>query len=160
MDRESFQLAEKLVAAARAKGVKFALAESCTGGLIAAAITAVSGSSDVFQGSAVTYSNEAKEDILGVNRRVIIEAGAVSSECASGMARGARGAYRADMSLSVTGVAGPGGGTAEKPVGTVWFGYSSLHKEETFLCYFSGNRGEVRLSAVKTALRYLLEELS
>lgn len=160
MDRESFQLAEKLVAAARAKKVKIALAESCTGGLIAAAITAIAGASDVFQGSAVTYSNEAKEDILGVNEKVIMEAGAVSSECASGMAWGARAAYRADISLSVTGIAGPDGGTAEKPVGTVWFGYSSLNKEETFLCHFLGNRDEVRLSAVKTALRHLLEELS
>lgn len=160
MDRESVALAEKLIAAAKARGVKLALAESCTGGMIAAAITSVSGSSEIFQGSAVTYSNEAKEDLLCVEKRIIIENGAVSGECAAAMARGARGIYRADMALSVTGVAGPGGGTEEKPVGTVWFGYSAPDREETFMRRLPGGRDEIRLAAVKTALRYLLEELS
>lgn len=160
MYSENFALADELIVAAKARGVKLALAESCTGGMIAAAITAVPGSSEVFQGSAVTYSNEAKEDLLCVGKGIIIENGAVSGECAAAMAHGARRIYGADMALSVTGVAGPDGGTAEKPVGTVWFGYSAPGREETFHCLFPGGREEIRSAAVKTALRYLLEELS
>lgn len=156
---ENCALAEKVVAAAAVKGIKLALAESCTGGLVAASITAVAGASEIFQGSAVTYSNEAKEDLLGVSRDTIIEAGAVSGECAAQMARGARKIYRADAALSVTGIAGPGGGTPEKPVGTVWFAYSAAGGEESFVRSFDGTREQIRAAAVKTALEYLLKEL-
>lgn len=159
MDKENYLLAEKIINVAKANGIKIALAESCTGGMIAASITDVPGSSDVLQGSAVTYSNEAKEKLLGVGRDIIIKAGAVSRECAAQMADGARKIYRADLALSVTGIAGPGGGTPEKPVGTVWFGYSSAGKEETFVRRFLGTRDDVRRATVKTALEYLLKEL-
>lgn len=159
MREENYQIAEKIIEAAKNKGIKLALAESCTGGMIAASVTDVPGSSEIFQGSAVTYSNEAKEDLLGVSAAVIATAGAVSGECAAQMARGARKIYRADIALSVTGVAGPGGGTAEKPVGTVWFGYSGFDKEKTFVRHFPGTRDEIRKATVKTALEYLLKEL-
>lgn len=159
MDGQNYSLVEKIITVAKAKGVKLALAESCTGGMIAAAITDVPGSSDIFQGSAVTYSNQAKEDLLGVERDIIIKVGAVSCECAVQMAEGARRIYNAELALSVTGVAGPGGGTPEKPVGTVWFGYCSSVKEKTFVRRFSGTRDDVRKATVKTALEYLLKEL-
>lgn len=152
-------LAEKIVAAASASGKTIAFAESCTGGMLAAALTDIAGASAVFYGSAVVYSNEAKENILGVPRDIIIRYGAVSGECAVRMARGARGIYGADIALSVTGVAGPGGGTPEKPVGTVWFAYSSETKENAFARHFDGGRAEVRSAAVRAALECLLKEL-
>lgn len=153
------ELAEKLIVTALSAGKTISLAESCTGGGLAAAITDVAGSSAVFYGSAVTYSNEAKESILGVPWDIIEKYGAVSRECALGMARGARAIYGADIALSITGVAGPGGGTPEKPVGTVWFACSSGEKEEAFMCCFGGDRGDIRSAAVKTALEYLLKEV-
>lgn len=154
-----YALAEKVVAAASAAGKTIAFAESCTGGMLAAAVTDVAGASAAFYGSAVVYSNEAKENILRVPADIIERNGAVSRECAVMMARGARGVYGADIALSVTGVAGPGGGTPEKPVGTVWFAYSSETKEDSFVCHFDGGRDEVRSAAVRTALEYLLKEL-
>lgn len=154
-----YALAEKVVAAASAAGKTIAFAESCTGGMLAAAVTDVAGASAAFYGSAVVYSNEAKENILRVPADIIERKGAVSRECAVMMARGARGVYGADIALSVTGVAGPGGGTPEKPVGTVWFAYSSETKEDSFVCHFDGGRDEVRSAAVRTALEYLLKEL-
>lgn len=154
-----YALAEKVVAAASAAGKTIAFAESCTGGMLAAAVTDVAGASAAFYGSAVVYSNEAKENILRVPVDIIERNGAVSRECAVMMARGARGVYGADIALSVTGVAGPGGGTPEKPVGTVWFAYSSETKEDSFVCHFDGGRDEVRSAAVRTALEYLLKEL-
>lgn len=154
-----YALAEKVVAAASAAGKTIAFAESCTGGMLAAAVTDVAGASAAFYGSAVVYSNEAKENILRVPADIIERNGAVSRECAVMMARGARGVYGVDIALSVTGVAGPGGGTPEKPVGTVWFAYSSETKEDSFVCHFDGGRDEVRSAAVKTALEYLLKEL-
>lgn len=156
---EIYALAEQVIKAASAAGKSFAFAESCTGGMLAAAITDVAGSSAVFFGSAVTYSNEAKKNILGVPEDIILNNGAVSRECALRMARGARGIYGSDMALGVTGVAGPAGGVPEKPVGTVWFAYSSKEKEEVFTCRFDGGRSFVRLAAVRTALEYLLREL-
>lgn len=154
-----YALAEKVVAAASAAGKTIAFAESCTGGMLAAAVTDVAGASAAFYGSAVVYSNEAKENILRVPVDIIERNGAVSRECAVMMARGARCVYGADIALSVTGVAGPGGGTPEKPVGTVWFAYSSETKEDSFVCHFDGGRDEVRSAAVRTALEYLLKEL-
>lgn len=154
-----YPLAEKTVAAASSAGKTIAFAESCTGGMLAAAVTDVAGASAVFYGSAVAYSNEAKENILGVPRDIIERNGAVSGECAVRMARGARGIYGADIAVSVTGVAGPGGGTPEKPVGTVWFAYSSETKEDSFVRHFEGGRDDVRSAAVRTALEYLLKEL-
>ena len=114
--------AESLLAAARASGVKLATAESCTGGLIAATLTAIAGSSDVVDRGFVTYSNEAKTDMLGVPMGLIDAVGAVSEPVARLMAQGALSRSRAHIAVSVTGVAGPGGGSADKPVGTVYFG--------------------------------------
>lgn len=159
MTKDIQWLAEKIVAAASAAGKTIAFAESCTGGMLAAAVTDIAGASAVFYGSAVVYSNEAKENLLRVPRDIIIHDGAVSRECALSMARGARGIYGADVALSVTGVAGPGGGTAEKPVGTVWFAYSSEIKEDSFILHFDGARDKVRSAAVKTAFEYILKEL-
>lgn len=159
MNKDIYALAEKVVAAASLAGKTLAFAESCTGGMLAAAVTDIAGASAAFYGSAVVYSNEAKENVLGVPGDIIMRNGAVSGECAVRMARGARGIYGADIALSVTGVAGPGGGTPEKPVGTVWFAYSSAAKEDSFACHFGGGRDEVRSAAVRTALEYLLKEL-
>ncbi len=112
--------AKALVDLLRAKGLKLATAESCTGGLIAGAITEIAGSSDVFDRGFVTYSNEAKSEMLGVPPALIATHGAVSPEVAQAMAEGAIRQSRADVAVAVTGVAGPGGGTASKPVGLVY----------------------------------------
>jgi nicotinamide-nucleotide amidase len=121
-DAEITALAEEVLAAARAAGLRIATAESCTGGLVAGALTAIAGSSDVFERGFVTYSNEAKADLLGVDPVQIATYGAVSHEVALAMATGAVGHSKADLVVSITGVAGPGGGSADKPVGLVYFG--------------------------------------
>ena len=156
---DSGLLAEKLIEEAALRNVTIALAESCTGGMIAGVLTDVPGASKVFLGSAVTYSNEAKIDILGVDPDIINDHGAVSSHCAEKMAEGAKRIFRSEIALSVTGIAGPDGGSAEKPVGTVWFGISSNDATYTFKKQFSGERALIRNSAVKTALEALLERV-
>lgn len=156
---DSGLLAEKLIEEAALRNVTIALAESCTGGMIAGVLTDVPGASKVFLGSAVTYSNEAKTDILGVDPDIINDHGAVSSHCAEKMAEGAKRIFRSEIALSVTGIAGPDGGSAEKPVGTVWFGISSNDATYTFKKQFSGERALIRNSAVKTALEALLERV-
>lgn len=139
-----------------ARGQQLATAESCTGGLIAAACTALAGSSVWFERGFVTYSNEAKTDMLNVQAELIAAHGAVSEAVVRAMALGALERSRARVTLAVTGVAGPSGGTLEKPVGTVWFGWSvdgHLHSE----CRrFEGERVEVRTATVRHALRQLL----
>ena len=114
--------AEDLLQGARVGGLKIATAESCTGGLIAGLLTEIAGSSDVFERGFVTYSNAAKMQLLGVPKGMLQTHGAVSEETAAAMAKGALAASLADIAVAVTGVAGPGGGTAEKPVGLVHFG--------------------------------------
>lgn len=118
-DRE---FAAAVLDAARARGVMIATAESCTGGLIAAALTSIAGSSDVVDRGFVTYSNEAKQDMLGVDDDTLATHGAVSAQTAAQMAAGALARSRAGLAVSVTGIAGPDGGSADKPVGLVWFG--------------------------------------
>jgi nicotinamide-nucleotide amidase len=141
----------------RARGWKLATAESCTGGLIAAALTSVAGSSDVVERGFVTYSNEAKTEMLGVPAALIAAHGAVSPEVAAAMAAGALAHSRADVTVSVTGVAGPGGGTAEKPVGLVWFGCAVRGGVvETVSHVFPGDRGAVRAASVGVAFDLLL----
>ncbi len=150
--------AEAVLKEARIKGVRIACAESCTGGMVSSALTDIAGSSDVFNGSAVTYSNEAKMKILGVKGETLKQFGAVSSECAVEMAEGALRIYDADYAVSTTGIAGPDGGSESKPVGTVWFGIASKNGEShSFIEKFQGNRGEVRRSAVRFALCELLK---
>ena len=151
------ELASRVIEIFRAKGLSLALAESCTGGMIAETITNVAGASDIFYGSAVTYVNSAKEHILGVARETLEKHGAVSSECAEEMACGARRVYGADVAMSVTGIAGPGGGSEAKPVGTVWFGLATKDGAETFRRRFDGDRAAVRRQTVEEVLRRLAE---
>lgn len=151
------ELASRVIEIFREKGLSLALAESCTGGMIAETITNVAGASDIFYGSAVTYVNSAKEHILGVARETLEKHGAVSSECAEEMACGARRVYGADVAMSVTGIAGPGGGSEGKPVGTVWFGLATKDGVETFRRRFDGDRAAVRRQTVEEVLRRLAE---
>ena len=135
------------------KDLTLSLAESCTGGLCASRFTDVPGSSGYFLGGAVAYSNGSKEKILGVSADTLERFGAVSGETVSEMARGARELFGSDIGLSVSGIAGPGGGTAEKPVGTVWFGFS--HVSSGTFCEkrnFAGNRGEIKTFAASAAI--------
>jgi len=156
-DGETAAAAERLVAALKAKGRKCATAESCTGGGVAAAITGVAGASEVFAGGAVVYENAAKEKVLGVSGETLRRHGAVSSETAAEMATGARRLYETDFAVSLTGIAGPGGGSAEKPVGLVWFGLASAAGVRTEHVVFPGDRAEVRAQAVRHALAMLVE---
>ena len=151
------ELASRVIEIFREKGLSRALAESCTGGMIAETITNVAGASDIFYGSAVTYVNSAKEHILGVAHETLEKHGAVSSECAEEMACGARSVYGADVAMSVTGIAGPGGGSEAKPVGTVWFGLAAKDDAETFRRRFDGDRAAVRRQTVEEVLRRLAE---
>ena len=151
------ELASRVIEIFREKGLSLALAESCTGGMIAETITNVAGASDIFYGSAVTYVNSAKEHILGVARETLEKHGAVSSECAEEMACGARRVYGADVAMSVTGIAGPGGGSEAKPVGTVWFGLATKDGAETFRRRFDGDPAAVRRQTVEEVLRRLAE---
>ena len=141
------------------RGRTAALAESCTGGMIASAVTDIAGASEIFLGSAVTYANSAKENILGVSPETLASDGAVSEKCAKEMAEGARRIFGADTAVSVTGIAGPGGGSPQKPVGTVWFGYSSEKEACAFCKIFEGDRDEVRRQTAELALITLLEKL-
>jgi nicotinamide-nucleotide amidase len=137
-------------------GYKLATAESCTGGLISAACTSLAGSSDWFDRGFVTYSNDAKTEQLGVDAQLIAEHGAVSEPVARAMAFGAIRHSKAQVSIAVTGIAGPSGGSAAKPVGTVWFGFSihgTLHSE---IRRFDGDRAAVREATVRHALQRVL----
>ncbi len=144
--------AEALLVTCRARGWKIATAESCTGGLIAASLTAIAGSSDVVDRGFVTYSNEAKHDMLAVDAALIARAGAVSQDVARAMAEGALARSAADVAVSVTGVAGPGGGSASKPVGLVWFGLATREGVISEHVIFPGDRSAVRAATVAHAL--------
>lgn len=136
------------------RGSRLATAESCTGGLIAAALTDIAGSSDIFERGFVTYSNESKTEMLGVPAELIASVGAVSEEVAAAMAEGALRHAPADIALSVTGIAGPGGGSATKPVGLVWFGCAVRGGPVTTAhAVFPGDRGQVRAQAVAFGLK-------
>jgi nicotinamide-nucleotide amidase len=152
--------AEALLATCRAAGLRLATAESCTGGLIAAALTAIAGSSDVVDRGFVTYSNEAKNELLGVPMGLINAMGAVSGPVARQMAEGALNRSRAHMTIAVTGVAGPGGGSAEKPVGLVWFGLAQrgvpVHGESHI---FPGDRAAIREATVAKAFSLIRSRL-
>ncbi|WP_019271762.1 CinA family protein [Neisseria lactamica] len=130
-------------------------AESCTGGMLAAAFTSVAGSSQWFEQSFVTYSNRAKEERLGVSPATLLEYGAVSRQTVREMARGAKAAARADYAVGISGIAGPGGGSESKPVGTVWFGFAFPGGSCEEMRRFDGNRESVRAQAVAFALERL-----
>ena len=152
-------LVTELATRLRERGWQMASAESCTGGLIAAACTELSGSSDWFDRGFVTYSNAAKTDSLGVPAALIDAHGAVSEPVARAMAAGAVAHSAARCALAVTGVAGPTGGSADKPVGTVWFGWSTPAGVATEHRRFDGDRAAVRAQAVRHALAGLLQRL-
>jgi nicotinamide-nucleotide amidase len=146
--------AARVLELCRAKGLKLATAESCTGGLVAAALTEIAGSSDVVECGFVVYSNAAKQAMLGVSAAVLERHGAVSRESAEAMAQGALEKSSADVAVAVTGIAGPGGGSTEKPVGLVHFaaaarGGQHLHREQR---YGDAGRRQVRLMSVAEAL--------
>ena len=141
------------------KKLTITTAESCTGGLIASAIVDIPGVSEIFHEGYVTYSNEAKERLVRVSHQTLEQFGAVSEQTAREMAEGAARAAKAEAALSATGIAGPGGGTAEKPVGLVYIGCYLNGKTTVKECRFTGNRMENRLHTVETALEMLKERL-
>ena len=141
----------------RLAGKTLATAESCTGGGIGAALTAVSGSSAVYKGGIVSYCNEIKHALLGVDEKLLEELGAVSGPVAREMAIGARNALSADVAVSVTGLAGPGGDEYGNPVGTVFIGYADAKTALAREYHFSGDREEVRRQAICSALELILE---
>lgn len=152
--------AEKLVALLKEKGKRITFAESCTGGLVSAAVTSVSGSSAVFDGAICSYANRIKNDLLGVSRDVLDTQGAVSAPSAVQMAEGALALFAADIAVSVTGIAGPDGGSAEKPVGTVFICCVNGEGDRILKrCRFSGDRDTVRAKSVEIALQCAMEML-
>ncbi|QUC02124.1 CinA family protein [Atopobium sp. oral taxon 416] len=158
--QEQYSLAEELVHTATDRHVTVGTAESCTGGLVAGAITDVPGSSEMLRGGVVSYAIPVKHAVLGVSNEILNKpgVGAISSECAEQMAEGARKVLEPTYAVSITGIAGPGGEEPGKPVGTVWFGLAGDRIETTTeLHTFSGTRPEVRNKAVYVALQLLLK---
>lgn len=153
-------LASQVLDAAKARDLMIATAESCTGGLIAGCLTEIAGSSAVVDRGFVTYSNDAKTEMLGVPADLIVRMGAVSEEVARAMAEGALDRSRADLTVAVTGVAGPGGGSPEKPVGLVHFGCAMTGDETQHArCVFEGSRSDIRRETVRAALKMLKARL-
>ncbi|MEJ7809724.1 MAG: competence/damage-inducible protein A [Gemmatimonadaceae bacterium] len=145
-------LAEVVLRDARAAGLRIATAESCTGGLLGGRITAIAGSSDVYLGGIIAYANEVKVSTLGVPPATIVEHGAVSEEVARAMAQGARRAIGSEIGVAITGIAGPGGGSADKPVGTVWIAADVAGSVRAHGRVYVGDREEIRLRATQAAL--------
>ena len=157
METEIDSLVTKISTALRARGASICTAESCTGGLIAKTFTDVAGSSDWFERGFVTYSNAAKNEMLAVPESIIDDYGAVSEPVAVAMASGALFHSHADFSIAVTGVAGPAGGSAEKPVGTVWIAVASTGQQQARLYHFDGDRAAVREATLQRALADALQ---
>jgi len=151
--------AAALVRALSEKRLHIATAESCTGGLISGAITSVPGSSDVFDGGVVSYANSVKNKLLGVSKETLDMYGAVSPQTACEMACGIAKLMSADIGISVTGIAGPGGGSSEKPVGLVYVGIHTKYETEAYKLNLSGNRDEIREKTVNTALETALSKV-
>lgn len=160
MQESTLLLAKKLGEILLSQGKQISCAESCTGGGIAYAITSTAGSSGWFNRSFVTYSNEAKQDLLGVKAATLAQFGAVSQQTVEEMAVGAASVANADCAISISGIAGPDGGSAEKPVGTVWFGFSNDGKVVSDSQVFSGNRHDVREKSIQFALQKVLQLLT
>jgi PncC family amidohydrolase len=157
LDRELLKLVEQI--RAESSGEYIATAESCTGGMVAAYLTSISGSSEYFSTGIVSYSNEAKMKLLNVNKKTLDDFGAVSEEVASEMALGVLQISGSDIAVSVTGVAGPDGGTKDKPVGMVCFGIATSQGVETITHNLTGNRDEVRQQSCKVSLSLILETM-
>lgn len=154
IDRSAKALADLLFA----RGLNLAVAESCTGGWVAMALTAVPGSSAWFDRGYVTYSNRAKQQVLGVSETTLQQHGAVSEQTVAEMTAGALAASGTDLALAISGIAGPGGGTAEKPVGTVYFAWQRRQRQPvTERHWFAGDREAVRRQAVVHALQGLIQ---
>ncbi len=158
--QDNAALVEQLAAKLMQRQWMLATAESCSGGLIAGACTDLSGSSNWFERGFITYSNAAKSELLGVSPALIDTHGAVSEDVARAMAAGALAHSHAQVAVAVTGVAGPTGGTAEKPVGLVWFGFALPGRVLTEQRHFAGDRAAVRAATVHHALQRLTEMLS
>ena len=160
-DDDLYASACALIDDGKARGLQIAAAESCTGGLLAGLLTEIPGSSAVFDRGFVTYSNAAKADMLGVPQETIAARGAVSEAVACAMAEGALARSRADIAVAITGIAGPGGGSADKPVGLVWFGLAHTGRETRTLARRFGDigRSKVRREAVRAAISMLHENV-
>lgn len=153
------QTIQKMIALLKEHGWKIAAAESCTGGLLSAAITSAPGASEVLEGSIISYANRIKQALLGVDGQILDTCGAVSAPCAKAMASGVREKMGADIGVSVTGIAGPGGGTPQKPVGTVFIGVSTNEDQGQASAkefHFTGSRAEIRQASVEQALAQAL----
>jgi nicotinamide-nucleotide amidase len=161
MDKELQRLSESVLSACREARLKLATAESCTGGLVAAALTDIAGSSDVVERGFVTYSNEAKTELLGVPASMIAAHGAVSAQVATAMVQGALAHAPVDIAVSITGIAGPGGATAGKPVGLVYFAVARKGGDSRVERHnYQGERAAIRAAATERALELLLEAAS
>ncbi len=161
MNKSILALSEKAGRLLIKKGLKLAVAESCTGGLLGAAITEIPGSSSYFNGGVISYANKAKTRILGVPAKFLKKTGpgAVSAETVGAMARGARKLLRADVAIAVSGIAGPDGGTDDKPVGLVYLGIAVPGAVHTYKCRFKGTRAAIREQSALHGLRRLIENL-
>ncbi len=151
------ELAMKTAARLLNHGLSITTAESCTGGWIAKILTDISGSSGWFERGFVTYSNEAKQDMLGVHSNTLLRYGAVSGEVVREMAKGALHYSEADVGVAVSGIAGPGGGSTDKPVGTVWLAWAMGEHIKTLHVHLSGDRSRIRKQAVELALQGVLD---
>ena len=156
MNDNSIELVQRLATLLIQNQQKICTAESCTGGLIAKTLTDLAGSSDWFDRGFVTYSNQAKSDMLAVPASIIDDYGAVSEAVATAMASGALRHSEADIAIAVTGVAGPGGGSEEKPVGTVWIAIASRKQSQAIKCLFAGDREAIRLATLLCAIEEVL----
>ena len=158
--KNNYNNIEKIIQKLTEQKQTISFAESCTGGRIAAAFTAISGASEILDGSVVSYSNDIKHTWLGVEKDVLENFGAVSSQCVSQMLEGIKNLSGADYALAVSGIAGPTGGTEEKPVGTVYIGLQTPFSQEVFHCFFHGNREQIQEQSVIFAIEKLNEVLN
>jgi len=163
MEKKLLEVLVPLTAQLKREGFKIATAESCTGGMIAEALTRLPGSTAWFECGFITYSNEAKQQMLGVQPEVFVTDGAVSRRCVEQMTQGALNHANAEVAISVSGIAGPTGGTDTKPVGTVWIGWGVMKQEQLFLkseqFLFDGDRTEIRQQSTLFALKGLKKYL-
>ncbi len=152
-------LEERIVSLMREKNLTLAAAESCTGGMFSSRMIDVPGVSDIFKAGFVTYANEAKQNLIKVKEETLAQFGAVSEQTAREMVLGAMKAAKADMAVATTGIAGPGGGTKEKPVGLVYIACGSADNIVVERCFFDGSRSEIRQASVEHALEMLYREI-
>ncbi len=157
--RDLIRLSSKLGYLLNERGFSIATAESCTGGLLSHILTGVSGSSGYFIGGVVAYSNHIKEQFLGVSENTLIGFGAVSEQTAIEMAKGIAEKFKTSIGISTTGIAGPSGGTPEKPVGLVWIGIHFNNETQAFECHFKGERNSIKADTVKEILTRLINIL-